>query len=627
MSWKRIVTASVQSTIDNTTYLLNVGPTDLLPAPANEAATDDVLKVNSSGYLDWAPDDNYEYEHPTNYTVFNIDNTGADANYCAKADGIPVAVADENECRCGTSNIWTAGTCDNANYTTEADCLANSGIWTTGSCNAGDTGNEWITAIKGPLDTDEVLNHLYYQLITDNKGHVTHAQFYAGKRKIHWRDFGYTGDYNANNYIHHTGFVADYSDAYAGEAGYQAYGTTSTDLNHTAAASGDRVIDTLNINLATTTEGHVASWSATATERQITLADLGYIGTYDADNYAKWVFKPYNTSSAAYVPFDILSSSATAVDNVSAKVIEFIGGTNMSILADDTTLGTLALTFVGTADALGQLEEVTIGNGIQGTTITCSDPQFDNATDCVNASGTWNSSGAGSEPTTYISGIRPSVEIKLALADDANSTLHAASNNAVTPTGHTHAITAVSDASAVSAYGKLLKTDTSGNLTLHNLEVQGSLVTSGAGGVILNSTNLAIQDSEIQINMASSATYADTNSAILFGGTSTVTGGKIINDISANAFVFSDFVTADISSPASGGSFSEGSLRDIICGNVTAADLTCTSITSGAGSFTGTVSADDLQLMDHDDTFDPINDGGADGQIHWDGINLYLYNI
>ena len=87
------------------------------------------------------------------------------------------------------------------------------------------------------------------------------------KRTLTLANLGYTGATDANNYTHPT---------YAGD-----------DINlDTGALTGATVISDLDFNVTTDTSGHVTDANAAVSTRTLTLADLGYSGTTNANTYA-----------------------------------------------------------------------------------------------------------------------------------------------------------------------------------------------------------------------------------------------------------------------------------------------------------------------------------------------------
>ena len=98
---------------------------------------------------------------------------------------------------------------------------------------------------------------------SDTSGHVTSIT----KRTMTLADLGYTGATNANNYVHpsHPG------DDFSVDSG---------------ALTGAVVISDIDINVTTDTLGHVTDANGTIATRTLTLADLGYTGATNANNYS-----------------------------------------------------------------------------------------------------------------------------------------------------------------------------------------------------------------------------------------------------------------------------------------------------------------------------------------------------
>jgi len=96
----------------------------------------------------------------------------------------------------------------------------------------------------------------------DGNGHVTGL----ASRTITLANLGYTGATNANNYVHPT---------HPGD-----------DINvDTGVLTGATVISDLDFNVTTDTLGHVTDANAVVSTRAMTLADLGYTGATNANNY------------------------------------------------------------------------------------------------------------------------------------------------------------------------------------------------------------------------------------------------------------------------------------------------------------------------------------------------------
>jgi len=99
---------------------------------------------------------------------------------------------------------------------------------------------------------------------SDGFGHVTSAS--ATTRTLTLSDLGYTGDSDANNYVHPTHPGDDFSV-------------------DTGALAGAVVVSDIDINVTTDTLGHVTDANGTVATRTLTLSDLGYTGATDANNY------------------------------------------------------------------------------------------------------------------------------------------------------------------------------------------------------------------------------------------------------------------------------------------------------------------------------------------------------
>jgi len=607
MAWKRIVTASSPSG-----GVHNVTATDLLPDAAVSSA--DVLKVSADGVsLEWAADIDTPYTHPSS-TQIVINSTdpfndtawnSADADYyCVSSTGVPVAgtIADENECLCGLDGAWDSA---------------------TSTCAPGTvTNNVWVKAAKTTLATNEIISHVYYNLSSNSTGHIQdNAAFFIGKRTLTLNDLGYSGAQDANNYSHHTGW--DYTDnagsitavvdAFSG-INYAAFSNPSP-LSDTF--SGANVIDTLSIELRTTPEGHVAGFDTSTTSRAITLADLGYTGASDADRYEYWTFSvtPDGGSEESHNVVSTHSTADATAEDI--KTLKIVGGTNMEVAASTTTNVT-TVTFVGVANALGELDEINIGDGLQGYVMECAGGSgvADNAVDCSTLGGTWQ---ASSTTTNIINGSTPNVTIDLVQGLDIAADVAGVSG--ADNSGHGHGVVSVSDASADGDFGKLLHTSDSGGLTLKHLEVKGTLTTSGAGSVVLASTNLSIEDSVVQINMASASAYNTSDSVLLFGNADITKGAKIINDESDNTLHFTDLHSSDTAN--SGGTLAPGpNYKNILCGTLVAEDVTSTNVIATNGTFTGTVDAVELQLVGSATA--SVATPSA-GNVHWDGSDLWLY--
>ena len=118
----------------------------------------------------------------------------------------------------------------------------------------------------GALTGATVISDLDLNITTDTLGHVTDANATVATRTLTLADLGYTGATDANNYSHPTHPGDD----------------ASVD---TGALTGATVISDLDFNVTTDTLGHVTDANATVATRTLTLANLGYTGATDANNF------------------------------------------------------------------------------------------------------------------------------------------------------------------------------------------------------------------------------------------------------------------------------------------------------------------------------------------------------
>lgn len=118
----------------------------------------------------------------------------------------------------------------------------------------------------GALTGATVISDIDLNVTTDSSGHVTDANATIATRTLTLADLGYTGATDANNYVH------------------PSYDGDDIDID-TGALTGATVISDLDFNVTTDAEGHVVDANATIATRTLTLANLGYTGATDANNY------------------------------------------------------------------------------------------------------------------------------------------------------------------------------------------------------------------------------------------------------------------------------------------------------------------------------------------------------
>jgi len=134
------------------------------------------------------------------------------------------------------------------------------------------------------IDTGQLTGStIVSQIVVNASGHTTTVN----TRDLTLGDLGYTGDSNANYYVHPTGFTS------------------------TTALSGANVFSRIYIN----THGHVTG----TTTRALTLSDLGYTGSPVADNYNSWNFQSQN-SSGTEIGIEAIGSGQTATIKAGTNV-------------------------------------------------------------------------------------------------------------------------------------------------------------------------------------------------------------------------------------------------------------------------------------------------------------------
>ena len=176
----------------------------------------------------------------------------------------------------------------------------------------------------GALTGATVISDLDLNITTDNLGHVTDANAAVATRTLTLADLGYTGATDANNYslplatdtvrggieLFNNTDQSVAANSVTTTAG-RTYGLqlnsanqavmnvpwTDTVYSHpshdgddisidTGPLTGATVISDLDFNVTTNGLGHVTDANGTVATRTLTLADLGYTGATDANNYS-----------------------------------------------------------------------------------------------------------------------------------------------------------------------------------------------------------------------------------------------------------------------------------------------------------------------------------------------------
>ncbi len=148
----------------------------------------------------------------------------------------------------------------------------------------------------GALSGATVVSDIDINVTTDGSGHVTDANGSVSTRTLTLADLGYTGATNANNYSH---------PSYNGD-------DFSIDTGH---LSGATVIDDIDINVTTDGSGHVTDCNGTVATRNLTLANLGYTGATNANNYSH---PSYNGDDFSIDTGHL--SGATVIDDIDINV-------------------------------------------------------------------------------------------------------------------------------------------------------------------------------------------------------------------------------------------------------------------------------------------------------------------
>ena len=186
------------------------------------------------------------------------------------------------------------------------------------------------TALTGAT----VISDLDFNITTNTEGHVTDANGTVATRTLTLSDLGYDGATDANNYSHPT---------HPGD-----------DINiDTGALTGATVISDLDFNITTDTNGHVTDANGTVATRTLTLANLGYTGATDANNYVL----PTTLSGNRTIGGDLTVSGnqvITAGSNADVKFSVWNGSTYGIGMTSGVTYGHLndyAMTFCMNNDA------------------------------------------------------------------------------------------------------------------------------------------------------------------------------------------------------------------------------------------------------------------------------------
>ena len=198
--------------------------------------------------------------------------SGAEVNVDTNITVSEASSTVEIQSSTGTNDSIAAATTSAAGVMTAADKTKLDGIATNANAYSHPTeAGDDISVDTGALTGATVISDLDFNITTNTLGHVTDANGTVSTRDLTLSDLGYTGATDANNYSHPT-FDGD---------------DISID---TGALTGATVISDLDFNVTTDTNGHVTDANGTVATRTLTLANLGYTGATDANNYSHPTF-------------------------------------------------------------------------------------------------------------------------------------------------------------------------------------------------------------------------------------------------------------------------------------------------------------------------------------------------
>jgi len=374
-------------------------------------------------------------------------------------------------------------------------------------------GAETLTVTASTTANNEVVKSFGFTWDSEADGHITGSSSEVSvNRNLNLNNFGYYGSATANSYTHPVPTTAG-----------------SLAVSYTANANQAQVMETMTFGFTANAQGHLTAIDTSQqqpTKATITLPDLGYQGNLEADKYQQW---------------KVVTDSGGSATIQSNETVAFEGG-------GDITLGfsNNKITVIGTANALGEIESVSAGDGmlIEGSATGVGDGTVPNITIALQDPAT-----AGN-PATAVS----------------DSLIGQNDPEIGTSGGHSHAVAVTGDGAANP--GAILAVPASGLLVIQDLVTAGNLEVQG-GHIYFDSTDVAFSDNVIQVNTTADGTgYQDRDSAIIYGNVNLTDGGKIINTDSS--FVFTDLPNAD--SAELGGTVDKGNPKPIECQHIAAGE-------------------------------------------------------
>jgi hypothetical protein len=206
----------------------------------------------------------------------------------------------------------------NGNYTVDGNITV--GGIVDGRDVATDGAKLDLVAANANLTGATVVSDIDFNITTDAEGHVTSCDITTvATRVLTLADLGYTGSVTANDYTHPSHPGSDIALA-------------------NTALTGANIFSDIDITVTTDLEGHVTAASASTASRVLTLADLGYTGTTDANTYV------HTTAGSAFTESGDtgLLSGATVISDLDFNITTDAEGHVTA--CDITTLSTRVLT-------------------------------------------------------------------------------------------------------------------------------------------------------------------------------------------------------------------------------------------------------------------------------------------
>ena len=201
-----------------------------------------------------------------------------------------------------------------------------------------------ISIDTGALTGATVISDLDLNVTTNTSGLVTDANGTVATRTLTLADLGYTGASNANNYVLPTNLAGDDIDI------------------DTGALTGATVVSDIDINITTDTSGRVTDANGAVATRTLTLANLGYTGATNANNYSHPTFNGDDIS----IDTGALTGATVISDldfNVTTDTNGHVTDANGTVATRTLTLANLGYTGATNANYITNNNQLTNGAG------------------------------------------------------------------------------------------------------------------------------------------------------------------------------------------------------------------------------------------------------------------------